>query len=211
MRRVLGVALALGAMLLLPPSARAQTTAVDIQDSAYVPAQVTIEIGDDVTWTVSGDGYHTVTFDDGTHSSQGCIALTGTNCMSHGAQFIVTFNTAGLYSYHCEVHPEMTGTVFVESGASRSTSTSTSSSTTTTSNPAASSTSSSSDSTASSLSQAPPPTFTSTTRVALPKSVTVRAKSKDDVTPWVLADVAIAGTTAITGAVLVRKRRVPFG
>jgi hypothetical protein len=137
--------------------------------------------------------------------------------MHNGDRIEFTFNTAGRFSYHCKVHGDaMSGTVIVESSSSDTTTTSTTSRSTTTSlsssSSASSSTSSASSNDSSSLSQAPPPTFTSTTRVVLPKAVTVRgSSSKDDATPWALADIFIAGTTTLVGVVLVRKGRVPFG
>jgi plastocyanin len=223
MRRVLGAALVAAAFLLLSWPARAESGDVQIQDNFYAPTEVTILIGESVTWTSAGNNAHTVTSDAVFDSSPDCPGAVDPlhQCMHKGDKFSLTFNTAGRFSYHCKVHGDaMSGTVIVESSSSDTTTTSTTSRSSTTSSSSSSSSSSSgsspassaSSSDSSSLSQAPPPTFTSTTRVVLPKAVTVRSSSsKDDATPWALADIFIAGTTTLVGVVLVRKGRVPFG
>ena len=60
------------------------------------------------------------------------------------------------------------------------------------------------------ITQASLPSPPSTSRVAMPKSV-AGPKQGDDMRPLVLAAIGIAGATAITGIVLVRRGRVPLG
>jgi plastocyanin len=203
MRRLAGVALVLGTIVVPMTAARAGTSDVDIRDTSYQPSELTITTGDSVTWTNFDSTAHSVTSDDGSFdSSPSCVA--GLNCMNGGASFPHTFNSAGRFTYHCRVHDTMHGTITVQGNATTTTSTtlaSTSTSETTT-------TSLSSDQPG--ITQASLPSLPGTTRVALPKSI-IRAKQGDDMRPWALAAVMIAGTTTIAGIVLVRRGRVPFG
>jgi plastocyanin len=79
--------------------------AVSIIDFAYSPATTTIGVGGTVTWTNSGSTAHTVTGDQGAFDS-GNINPAGT--------FSFKFNTAGTYTYHCSIHPQMVGTIVVQ-------------------------------------------------------------------------------------------------
>ena len=73
----------------------------------FDPEEVSISVGDTVTWRNDDVEFHTVTpevseaFEEGTLSGQ-------------GATFSITFNTAGEVPYFCQIHPSMTGTVKVE-------------------------------------------------------------------------------------------------
>ncbi|MEA2511104.1 MAG: hypothetical protein QOJ59_591 [Thermomicrobiales bacterium] len=90
-------------------TARAQDGAsVDIVDFAFDPSSVTIEAGGTVTWTNVGDAPHTVTSDDGTFDS---------GELANGDTFSSTFDEPGTYTYHCDIHPDMTAEIIVtESG-----------------------------------------------------------------------------------------------
>ncbi len=81
---------------------------VAIQGFAYSPSTVTVNVGDSVTWTNNDQMPHTATADDDSWD---------TDTLNEGDTGAVTFDTAGEYAYHCEVHPEMTGTVVVEAAA----------------------------------------------------------------------------------------------
>ena len=72
---------------------------------AFAPDAVTVAVGDTVTWASVDSPDHTVTADDGSFDS-------GT--LSNGETFEQTFDAAGEYSYHCEIHTRMTGTITVE-------------------------------------------------------------------------------------------------
>lgn len=80
-------------------------TAVSIEDFAFTPDTVQIHAGDSVTWTNNDAVTHTVTSDDAAFDS-GNIAP--------GETFALDFQTAGTYTYHCDIHTSMTGTVTVE-------------------------------------------------------------------------------------------------
>jgi plastocyanin len=82
----------------------AQEEAVDIVDFSFSPATLEIEVGTTVTWTNGDSAPHTATADDGSFD-------TGT--LNEGESGSVTFDTAGTFTYHCSVHPNMTATIVV--------------------------------------------------------------------------------------------------
>jgi len=89
----------------LPAFARqGQETTVTIVDFAFEPNAIEVNVGDTVTWTNTGNAPHTATADDGTFDS-------GT--LNNGGTFSHTFATAGTVAYHCELHPDMTGTIVI--------------------------------------------------------------------------------------------------
>src|SRR3990172_9555396 len=85
-----------------PVGNRVQATAA----LQYTPSSISISAGESVTWVFGGVG-HTVTFD----------AVTGVPASIDGANSNTsisrTFATAGVYAYHCTIHPTMTGSVLV--------------------------------------------------------------------------------------------------
>jgi plastocyanin len=112
MRGRLGMLAALSVAVLLVGTsgreARAQGGAtVSIVDFAFQPGSVEVAAGGTVTWTNTGQAPHTVTADDGSFDS---------GQLAPGASFSQTFNTAGTFTYHCSIHPQMTGTVTVTGG-----------------------------------------------------------------------------------------------
>ena len=87
--------------------ASAATHGVSEVDFNFVPATVTIGVGDTVTWTNNATDPHTSTSDTGIWDS---------GSMSPGATFSHTFNSAGSFAYHCTFHQSlgMVGTVIVQ-------------------------------------------------------------------------------------------------
>jgi len=81
--------------------------AVSIVDFAFEPASVEVAAGSTVTWTNTGAAPHTVTADDGSFDS---------GQLAPGATFSQTFDSRGDFTYHCSIHPQMTGTVSVTGG-----------------------------------------------------------------------------------------------
>jgi plastocyanin len=73
-----------------------------IQGMAFNPASVTVTAGTTIKWTNKDSITHTVTADDNSFDS-GNIAANGT--FSH------TFSSAGTFTYHCKIHPNMTASV----------------------------------------------------------------------------------------------------
>ncbi|EKD33199.1 MAG: Copper-binding protein, plastocyanin/azurin family [uncultured bacterium] len=78
---------------------------VTISNSAYSPTSVTIKAGQTVRFLNSDSTTHTITADNLTW---------GSGSITTGNQWIKKYTTAGTYTYHCSIHPEMTGTVIVE-------------------------------------------------------------------------------------------------
>jgi plastocyanin len=87
------------------PSGEAVRSAkVEIADFEYAPATVTIQAGGKVTWLNQDSTDHTATLDDGSFSS---------GDLAQGKLRSQSFKQPGTYAYHCEIHPEMKGTVEV--------------------------------------------------------------------------------------------------
>ena len=102
-----------------PPAAAAETTAsttaaaaagdvvkVDMKDIKFVPADITVKVGQKIEWTNTDTPPHTVTsttdsakFDSGT--------------MQPGAKFDYTPTKAGKIDYVCTIHSGQTGTITV--------------------------------------------------------------------------------------------------
>ena len=85
-------------------SSTAAGTAIEIKDFAFSPATLEVERGATVTVTNSDSTAHTWTADDGTWDGG---RLAPGKSASH------TFDTAGTFTYHCEIHPSMKGKVVV--------------------------------------------------------------------------------------------------
>ena len=87
----------------------AQTHAVMIRlvsgRMAFDPSTKAIAKGDTVEWTNSMGVEHTVTSDDGSSFDSKEI--------EPGKTFSYTFNDAGSFPYHCEIHGFMKGTIAV--------------------------------------------------------------------------------------------------
>jgi plastocyanin len=80
------------------------TLDVQVVDFAFQPANLTVPVGANVTWTNTGKRPHTVSADDGSFDS---------GRLDPGEQFSHTFTQPGTYTYHCGFHPEMIGTITV--------------------------------------------------------------------------------------------------
>ena len=78
---------------------------VDIEDFAFRPATIQIAVGDTVTWENYDSIAHTVTGDNGEFDS---------GRLDQDQTFSFTVNTAGTFTCHCEFHPAMTGSIFVQ-------------------------------------------------------------------------------------------------
>ena len=86
----------------------AGVTQVRLEDFAFSPANIVVDVGTTVTWTNEDNARHTVTSDDGDELDS---ALFG-----RGETYSHTFDTPGEYAYHCEPHPNMRGLVTVRAG-----------------------------------------------------------------------------------------------
>jgi plastocyanin len=87
-------------------TAAAGGTDVSIVEYAFSPTPLTVAVGDTVTWT-NEDGFdHTSTADEGDLWDSGPIAP--------GSTHEFTFDEAGTYAYHCDIHNFMKGEIVVE-------------------------------------------------------------------------------------------------
>jgi plastocyanin len=109
------------------PPAPAATLHVSIVDFAFSPAAITVTAGTTVTWTNTGSAIHSVTSDTGAFDSS--PSCPGGPCISPGSSYSHLFSQAGRFSYHCRVHPFMTGTVVVNAATTTTTATTTPTST----------------------------------------------------------------------------------
>jgi len=84
----------------------------------FSPAKIVVIIGQNntVTFTNDDSAPHTVTADDGSFDSGN---------LNPGASWTYTFTTPGTFTYHCNYHSFMHGTVVVMASSSTSSSTST--------------------------------------------------------------------------------------
>ena len=82
-----------------------ETTSVNIANFAYDPPTIKIKVGDTVTWTNKDNVGHSATADDGTWD---------TGVLQQGKSGSAKFSKAGVFTYHCSVHPNMHGTIVVQ-------------------------------------------------------------------------------------------------
>ena len=75
-----------------------------IADFTFAPDPATASTGQVIQWTNDDEAVHTVTLDDGSCSL---------GRLGPGAAGALQFDSAGSFPYHCEVHPNMTGTIEV--------------------------------------------------------------------------------------------------
>ena len=85
-----------------PPSS---SNTVSIVNMSFTPASITVSPGTTVKWNNNDNMTHTVTGDDNSFDSGN---------ISAGSSFSRTFSVVGTYTYHCTIHPSMTGTVVVK-------------------------------------------------------------------------------------------------
>jgi plastocyanin len=87
------------------PSGEAQKSEkVEIVEFTYQPDPVVVQAGGKVIWQNEDTAPHTATADDGSFD-------TGT--IEKGKLGSATFKEAGTFTYFCEIHPTMHGTVEV--------------------------------------------------------------------------------------------------
>ena len=111
-------------LLVLVPAAGAQTegqgvvvvptteiSTIDIlliEDNYFEPTDALVERGTTLMWVNHGQEQHTVTADDGQFDS---------GVLNPGDYFLTTVEGSGTLTYHCTLHPEMTGSITVASPA----------------------------------------------------------------------------------------------
>lgn len=72
---------------------------------AFTPADISVKVGDTVTWSFQDEqASHTATADDGSFDS---------STLAKGQTYQFKFTKAGKFTYKCNLHPQMKGTVTV--------------------------------------------------------------------------------------------------
>ena len=79
-------------------------------DECYIPSEITVNLGDTVTWLNDDTAAHTVT--SGTIDG-GPDGRFDSSLMMPDQSYSFTFEAAGDYDYYCIVHPWMVGKVIV--------------------------------------------------------------------------------------------------
>jgi plastocyanin len=77
---------------------------IAVANFAFAPVNLSVRTGDAVTWTNMDDISHTVTADNDAFDS---------GALGHGASFQLTAGPPGTYTYFCQIHPFMKGTLTV--------------------------------------------------------------------------------------------------
>ena len=85
-----------------------EARSIDIRDNRFEPADTTVAPGTTLMWINYDQAQHTVTADDGQFDS---------GALDPGDIFVVTVEGSGKLTYHCELHPEMKGSVTVGEGS----------------------------------------------------------------------------------------------
>ena len=79
---------------------------VEISGFEFDPNTITVPKGASVVWTNKDSVRHTIVSDSGDEINS--------DTLSQGESYVHAFNTAGIYEYHCGIHPSMKGKVIVE-------------------------------------------------------------------------------------------------
>jgi plastocyanin len=78
---------------------------VEIEDFEFRPGTIVIPAGTAVRWTNKDSVPHTVTSDT--------AGVFDSGVLQPGESYEFLFDIPGTYTYHCAIHPSMTGTVVV--------------------------------------------------------------------------------------------------
>ncbi len=93
-----------------PATAQAAQANIAITNFIYMPENITVQVGDMVTWTNNDQSPHTVDADNGAFKS-------GT--INRGETFSYQTTQPGVYMYYCQFHPYMKATITVVAANSR--------------------------------------------------------------------------------------------
>lgn len=198
--------------------ANAATVAVSIDSFAFGPASVTVATGDTVTWTNNEAGIpHTATSDTS--------GVFNSGTLNSGVSFSHTFTTAGTFTYHCNIHPAMTGSVTV-TGAAAATATTAAPTATTA---AATATTATATTAAATATRAAPSATTAATQTAppviapaptsagspsagataspLPPATGDSGSDGGSSTAWLVGGAAALAVAAVGGGLILRRRQ----
>ncbi len=80
-------------------------TDVIIRDFNFIPSEIRIKKGIEVTWNNEDESTHSIETDD---------LLFTSDELQKGDSVIFRFDKIGTFNYHCGIHPSMKGTIIVE-------------------------------------------------------------------------------------------------
>jgi plastocyanin len=103
MRRFIPIAVAGVALVLAAPASTATST-VQIKSTGFIPAAVTINQNDSVTWTNTDTKDHQVVANGGSFASA---------ILKPGKTYTHAFRAGGTFRYHDGLHPTLKGTITV--------------------------------------------------------------------------------------------------
>ena len=86
---------------------------VSLSEIQFKPQNIKIEKGTKVTWINEENVDHYINTDS--HPAHTYFPQQNSRALGNGDSYSVTFNTSGIYPYHCSAHPEnMAGSILVE-------------------------------------------------------------------------------------------------
>ncbi|HZD33564.1 MAG TPA: plastocyanin/azurin family copper-binding protein [Nitrososphaeraceae archaeon] len=111
-------------LIILPDSAYAQNSgAVEVKIAKgssdpnngqfFVPSEVSVSTGGQVTWTNEDNAVHTVVQGSPSEASSSSQPQFDSGLIQAGDKFQHTFTDSGTIDYYCTLHPWMTGKVAV--------------------------------------------------------------------------------------------------
>ena len=80
---------------------------VEIDNFAFKPKDLSIQVGESVTWVNHDEVPHTAT-------SKNAAPAFDSKALDTDESYTFTFTSPGVYHYYCKVHPHMTGTITVK-------------------------------------------------------------------------------------------------
>ena len=84
-----------------------RTVTVEVSDMSFAPNELTISVGDTVTWEIADSVPHGV-------QGIGDKAMGINSPIEENGEWSHTFTSPGTYRYLCPLHPQMRGTIEVE-------------------------------------------------------------------------------------------------
>lgn len=94
------------------PSASAEKNVVNITSSGFLPKDITVKVGESVTWVNEDTVGHTV--NSAVHPTHLVYPPLNLGTIKPGVQVSLNFPKAGTYQYHDHLNPSLTGSVIVE-------------------------------------------------------------------------------------------------
>ncbi|WP_040792072.1 plastocyanin/azurin family copper-binding protein [Nocardia paucivorans] len=89
------------------PTGAGTTVTVRVTDRSFVPAELTLSVGDTVTWQFDDSAPHGV-------QGIGDKAMGINSPLFEKGEWSYTFTVPGRYRYLCPIHPGMQGTIIIE-------------------------------------------------------------------------------------------------